>query len=117
LLESLCQQINYIFQINTYELLLQNKKTLKYEELAEYFQSLLCTYPIILFIDSLDQLNNENSARSDISFLKGNIDIHEDTRIIVSCLPDEYDEMNKTWKYLYLCETKMISSKTRIENE
>jgi hypothetical protein len=43
---------------------------------------------LFLFIDSLDQLANEDMARSDISFLKG-VRPHPDTRIVVSALPDD----------------------------
>jgi hypothetical protein len=49
---------------------------------------LLATLPLVLFIDSLDQLSNMDLARSDISFLKG-VRPHPDTRIIVSSLPDD----------------------------
>jgi hypothetical protein len=51
-------------------------------------QELLSEHAVILLIDSLDQLQNENLARSDISFLKG-VRPHPNTRIIVSALPDE----------------------------
>ena len=47
-------------------------------------------HAVVLLIDSLDQLSNENLARSNLSFLKG-IRPHKETLIIVSSLPDEKD--------------------------
>ena len=45
---------------------------------------------MVLLIDSLDQLKNDDLARSDISFL-ADIKPHKDSVIIVSALPDEYN--------------------------
>ena len=56
-------------------------------------------------IDSIDQLTNENLARSNLSFLRG-VKPHRDTRIIVSALPDEKDADGK-WIYCYGCDTKL----------
>ena len=60
---------------------------------------------MILMIDSIDQLTNENLARSNLSFLRG-VKPHRDTRIIVSALPDEKDADGK-WIYCYGCDTKL----------
>ena len=61
---------------------------LSYEDCVKKLQDLVAAHPVVLFIDSLDQLSNENLARSDVSFLKG-VRPHRDSRIIVSALPDD----------------------------
>ena len=57
---------------------------------------------------SLDQLRDENQARSKISFLRG-VKPHPDTRIIVSALPDDKitgDQRNNAdGVYYYGCDT------------
>ena len=84
---------------------------MKYEALVEYFQSLLHSHAVILFIDSLDLLTDENQGRSQISFLRG-VRPHPDTRIIVSCLPDEQEVNPETGlTYMYLCETRLIGAR------
>ncbi len=59
--------------------------------------------PMVLLIDSLDQLSNKHLARSDISFLK-EARVHPDSIIIVSCLPDDKAT------YFYGCDTKLQQS-------
>ena len=61
---------------------------------------------MVLLIDSLDQLDNENSARGDLSFLK-NVKPHKDSVIIVSALPDQQDPITKQWQYCYGCDTRL----------
>lgn len=95
LVKSICLQIQYIFGVcppndDVYE---------KYKSCVSHFHSLLHTYPVVLFIDSLDQLSNEHHERSYLTFLDG-IKPHPQTRIIVSALPDEL-------KYCYGCETRL----------
>jgi hypothetical protein len=77
--------------------------TQEYKAAVKQFQSLISRYPAVLFIDSLDQLENRNEERSKLSFL-GDIRPHEKSRIIVSTLPDEYDGHRKRGKYFYRCE-------------
>jgi WD40 repeat protein len=67
------------------------------------FHRFIANYPVFLFIDSLDQLENRNEERSKLSFLRG-IQPHEKSRIVVSSLPDEYEENGKPGKYFYQCE-------------
>jgi hypothetical protein len=62
--------------------------SMDYDTLVEHFHHLLATYPILLFIDGVDQLSNENLARSNLTFLQG-VKPHTDTRIVVSTLKDE----------------------------
>jgi WD40 repeat protein len=77
--------------------------TQEYKAAVEQFQSLISEYPVILFIDSLDQLENRNEERSKLSFLRDGCP-HKQSRIIVSTLPDEYDGQGKRRKYFYQCE-------------
>eukprot|EP01038_Epipyxis_sp_PR26KG_P005385 gene5385-7468_t len=101
LVRSICQQLELI-------LCLGDRKSIiisKYDHLVKYFHQLLKQYPVILFIDSLDQLTDEDMGRSQLSFLDG-VELHEHSRIVVSSLPDEKYE-NGAWKYLYLCETRL----------
>eukprot|EP01032_Pedospumella_encystans_P011495 gene11495-13362_t len=77
-----------------------------YAEQVSYFQQLVHEHPVVLFIDSLDQLSDEDQGRSRISFLWGIIP-HPQSRIVVSCLPDEYDAVKQEWKYCYQCETRL----------
>jgi hypothetical protein len=60
-----------------------------YANLLKMFHKLLLEYPIYLFIDSLDQLSNQFEARSQLAFLQ-HVKLHPSSRIIVSCLPDEW---------------------------
>jgi hypothetical protein len=74
-----------------------------YQTEVEYFHKLVSQYPSYLFIDSLDQLENRYEERSKLTFLR-DLKPHEQSRIIVSTLPDEYEENGKPGKYFYQCE-------------
>jgi WD40 repeat protein len=74
-----------------------------YKKSVERFHRLIAEYPVNLFIDSLDQLENSNEERSKLSFLR-DILPHQQSRIIVSFLPDEYDENGNPGHYFYQCE-------------
>ena len=100
LLKSIVNHIHYIYDIH--DCAIQDG----YTEIVDYFQSLVATYPIILLIDSIDQLSNDNQERCKISFLDG-IKPHHRSKIIVSCLPDNYDEITKTG-YWYGCHNTLI---------
>ena len=102
LMISICAQIEFLFGVTAKDLDLQ-----KYDNIVTYFQGLLHDYPVILFIDSLDQLTDDNQGRSQISFLRC-VKPHPKTRIVVSCLPDEHEENVETGlTYLYLYETRL----------
>jgi WD40 repeat protein len=88
---------------------LSNMSSYDFGKSVTVFHQLIHDYPVMLFIDSLDQLSNRNEARSQLSFLKG-IDPHPQSRIIVSTLPDEFNESRKEWKYLYLCEKRLTEN-------
>jgi WD40 repeat protein len=107
LVHSICMQILCIYQqagqLTDYIINMANES---YEDTVSFFHVLIAEYPVYLFIDSLDQLSNTNEERRQLTFLK-NIRPHHSSRIIVSTLPDEYDEANKKWKYLYFCEKKL----------
>ena len=75
-----------------------------YKEVLPFFHDLLSKYPVILLIDSLDQLSDAYEERSRLSFLTG-IRLHEKSRIVVSCLPDDT-------KYKYLCEQRLKEAGT-----
>ena len=49
--------------------------------------------------------SDENHCCSRIAFLRGAA-VHQDSRIVVSALPDEQDENGK-WIYFYGCETTL----------
>jgi Cdc6-like AAA superfamily ATPase len=89
LVQSICLQLYLVLGLTSKE----RKKLLEmdYKEVVTHLQELLSEHAVILLIDSLDQLQNENLARSDISFLKG-VRPHPNTRIIVSALPDDLIE-------------------------
>jgi WD40 repeat protein len=109
LVQSICHQIEYIYDLKI------TLVTLEYKKLIEKFHYLLKKYPVYLFIDSLDQLSDSYGERSRISFLS-NAQPHKNTRIIVSTLADEYDEINQKWLYFYMCDIKLRQSQVpRIE--
>jgi hypothetical protein len=83
-----------------------NSHSRQYADVLKYFQELITQYPVILFLDSLDQLSNQFEARSQMSFLKF-LKPHSESRIIVSCLPDEWNEKENTWRYHYYCDTRL----------
>ena len=107
---SVCIQLCYIYpEARSDKSLLEVIKDIlgqPYDELVSFFHKLLHEYPVYLFIDSLDQLTNENMGRSEVSFLR-KVDPHADGRIIVSCLPDDS-------KYLYGCSSKLVQSKVQV---
>jgi WD40 repeat protein len=74
-----------------------------YKTAVEYFQKLVSQFPICLFIDSLDQLENRYEERSKLTFLR-DLKPRDQSRIVVSTLPDEYEENGKPGKYYYHCE-------------
>lgn len=84
LVKSICLQIHFTLHLTANTDILQ----LNYADAVDHFHKLLNEHAVVLFIDSLDQLKNENLGRSDISFLKG-VRPHVKTKIIVSALPDE----------------------------
>ncbi len=61
---------------------------MSYDEAVAHLHSLLRDHAVVLIVDSLDQLSNDDLARSHITFLKG-VRPHPLTRIVVSALPDE----------------------------
>jgi WD40 repeat protein len=104
LIQSICIQILAARGMST-ELrnLIVAAPTQDYKTGVEYFHKLTAQYPVSLFIDSLDQLDNRNEERSKLTFLRG-IQAHKRSRSVVSCLPDEYDAHGGPGKYFYECE-------------
>jgi hypothetical protein len=83
LVQSICFQIQHACMGITENFACYND----YYDAVEYFHELLSKFPILLFIDGLNQLSNHNMGRSNLSFLK-NVRPHRDGRIVVSTLPD-----------------------------
>ena len=89
MVRSICRQIHFCLGDNLNETA-KDVLSMSYNEVVSYFHDLLRDNVVVLFIDSIDQLSNADLARSNVSFLDGVIP-HQDTRIIVSVLPDEKD--------------------------
>jgi WD40 repeat protein len=85
----------------------------EYKAAVKLFQTLISKYPVYLFIDSLDQLENRNEERSKLSFLR-DIRPHTLSRIVVSTLPDESDSNGKPFPYFYQCEQVLKAGKVPI---
>ena len=101
LMDSICRQLLFVY--DKCEEMDSIPKT--FDAMVKFFHQLLATYPVILIIDSLDQLTNDNLARSHISFLYG-VNPHRHSRLIVSALPDEKD-LDGKWIYCYGCDTSL----------
>ena len=86
LLRSLCRRISLALGLSMEGC--TDILTMDYEKLVERFKELVRGHPLVVLIDSLDQLADQHLARSDLSFLRG-IRPHRLSRIIVSTLPDE----------------------------
>lgn len=99
LIQSICKQIELVYGLQKLD------ATDVYTDAVKYFHSLLSKYPVILFIDSLDQLSNENQCRSKISFFEELKSLHRNSRIVVSSLPDEPEP-----GYCYLCDTTLAKA-------
>jgi hypothetical protein len=82
---------------------------LDYDSAVSQLHKLLHEHPVVLFIDSIDQLSDDYLARSRISFLDG-VKPHPQTRIIISALPDERDPVSGAWLYCYQCHTRCKES-------
>lgn len=104
LVRSICLQLSLVFcQPNDWHFA---TSVTDYLAAVQHFHHLLQVHPIILFIDSLDQLSDAYQGRSRLSFLS-NLQPHPDTRIIVSTLPDELDPITREWIYCYQCESRL----------
>ena len=95
LVQSLCRQLEFVFGA------VEGPVPSGYKEWVARFHALLAAHAVVVVIDSLDQLSNDDEARSGLTFLKGLVP-HADTRVIVSCLPDETDA-----RYFYGCDTRL----------
>jgi len=83
-----------------------------YGEVVAFLQSLLETHPVLLFIDSIDQLTDADMARSKLTFLSGlgSCKLHPDTRIVLSALPDEKSADGHSFVRYYGCESTLRSA-------
>ena len=107
---SLCAQMEVVFNLDDRKA--NSFAGAPFKELVVYFHSLLAIHPVLLFIDSLDQLSDDDLGRSRLSFLQG-VWPHEDGgRIVVSCLPDNRETDPETNRvYMYQCETRLTEGR------
>jgi WD40 repeat protein len=104
LIQSICIQLLAAYgELQALESYLGSLLSQDYETAVVLFHRFMADWPVFLYIDSLDQLENQNQERSKLSFLR-DIRPHEQSRIIVSTLPDEYNEDGTPGKYFYQCE-------------
>lgn len=103
LIRSICHQIYYCLEQSPPDI------PENYRDAKDHFKMLLNKEPVLLFIDSLDQLSDDNLARSQLTFFEG-LQPHKNTRIVVSALPDEKDK-DGSWIYCYGCDTRLIENK------
>lgn len=106
LLKSICRQIQLCHNLDIK--VLSNE----YNSVVGYFHQLILDHPVILFIDSLDQLTDAYFARSKLTFLSG-LKCHSKSRVIVSALPDEKEAGSDLWKYIYLCDTRLLEANVK----
>ena len=102
LLFYLCRQLHFILGKSH----LDSHIPGKYEERVKYFHALMEKHPVILIIDSLDQLSNEDEARSNLTFLRG-MKSHPRSLVIVSTIPD--DEI-----YMFGCSSRLSEANVPI---
>lgn len=100
LVQSLCLQMEHVFALPT-----MSPAPSSYKAWVQHFHSLLSAHAVTLMVDGLDQLGDDDEARSQLSFLRGVVP-HGDTRIVVSCLPDETDALTGK-RYFYGCDTRL----------
>ena len=101
LVRSICLQIQLVHSLP------RDAIPTSYTEAVQLLHELLGACPVLLFIDSLDQLSDRYQARSKLSFLVG-LRCHPKGRIIVSALPDDRNEVTGQWgRYVYLCDTRL----------
>ena len=98
LLLNLCRQIHYILDKN------EDDIPQTYSGRVRHFHGLLASHAMIVVIDSLDQLSNDDEARSNLTFLR-NIKPHPRTLIIVSTIPDDRES-----GYLFGCSSRLSES-------
>jgi WD40 repeat protein len=110
LIQSICIQLLAAHgRLNELTSFLDSFPSQDYKAAVDLFHSFIAEYPVFLYLDSLDQLENQHEERSKLSFLR-DIQPHEKSRIIVSTLPDEYGEDERPGKYFYQCERTLKSA-------
>jgi WD40 repeat protein len=110
LVRSVCHQLLYLRSLREPGLERTYVPT-SYDDAVILLHELLSTNAVILLIDSLDQLSDENLARSRLSFLKG-VRPHKDTLIMVSTLLDQLEDGRAGSTFLG-CETRLREANTR----
>jgi WD40 repeat protein len=116
LIQSICIQLLAAYgEFEELETFLGSLLSQDYKAAVDFFHRVMVDWPVFLYIDSLDQLENQNQERSKLSFLR-DIRPHEQSRIIVSTLPDEYNEDGTPGKYFYQCERTLKSGLVPVIN-
>jgi WD40 repeat protein len=114
LIQSIAIQILTVYEKkDELEKLLITLPSQDYKTAVEIFQALIAEYPVNLFIDSLDQLENRYEERSKLTFLR-DLKPNEHSKIIVSTLPDEYNEDGNPGQYFYRCEKTLKSGNVHL---
>jgi hypothetical protein len=113
LVRSLCYQLRLLYPTRRCFAAYQQEFPSEYVELVAVFHAALEMIPVVLIIDSLDQLVDENRARTQLSFLQ-HLQPHPNTIIIVSTLPDEHkvDKPNE-WLYYYGCQSVLLHNNVK----
>jgi hypothetical protein len=108
LVQSLVTQIKYVYALDAEApLIVPENAHADYPSIVEEFRDLMGQYPVVLFLDAVDQLSNNYLERSELSFLKG-LQLHTLSRVIVSCLPDTPGAIDSGKQhYSYQCDTKL----------
>ena len=88
LVRSICRQIHFSLDHDMADCM--HVLSMSYPDVVNHLSQLLKDHPVVLFVDSLDQLADDDLARSKITFLR-DLTLHKHTRVVVSALPDERD--------------------------
>lgn len=107
LVRSICRQIHFSLGHDMSKC--QNVLSMTYGDAVQSFVPLLRENAVALFVDSLDQVSDDDLARSKITFLQ-DLTLHKHSRVIVSALPDERNTDTGKWKYMYGCESRLTEA-------
>lgn len=100
LMLSIMRQIQVLYSVESTQQDVTSKSP--YPQVVAEFHRVMAKYPVILFIDSLDQLSDAYDGRSQLSFLDGLVP-HPRSAIVASTLPDDISDLQR----VYGCETRL----------
>lgn len=111
LVKSLVGQLEYLF--GDYHECSHSESTVEqnneYDVAVGRLHELLAKYPVLLFIDGMDQLSNDYRERSNLSFLDGLVS-HKDSVIVLSSLADMYGSSDQSSAIMFGCDTRAIDA-------